>query len=79
MISPRYVLLVASAIAFHHTAGGITTAAKAGDRARVLAEFSSTLQSCTACNASWKQQVVDDATWSRLTSTPAPTGHELPH
>jgi hypothetical protein len=67
------------ALAFHHTADGITAAAKARDRARVLAEFGATLQTCTACHALWKQQVVDESTWSRLTATPAPTGHEMPH
>jgi len=67
------------ALAFHRTADGITAAAKARDRARVLAEFGATLQTCTACHALWKQQVVDESTWSRLTATPAPTGHELPH
>jgi len=67
------------ALAFHHTADGITAAAKARDRARVLTEFSATLQTCTACHASWKQQVVDESTWNRLTATPAPAGHEMPH
>jgi hypothetical protein len=67
------------ALAFHHTADGITAAAQARDRGRVLTEFSATLQTCTACHALWKQQVVDDSTWNRLTSIPAPTGHEMPH
>ena len=67
------------ALAFHHTADGITAAAKARDRARVLAEFSATLQTCTACHALWKQQVVDESTWNGLTATAAPTGHEKPH
>jgi len=67
------------ALAFHHTADRITAAAKARDRSRVLTEFAATLQACTACHALWKQQVVDDPTWSRLTSTAAPMGHEIPH
>ena len=67
------------ALAFHRTADGITAAAKARDRARVLTEFSATLQTCTACHALWKQQVVDESTWKRLTSTPGPTGHEMPN
>jgi len=67
------------ALAFHRTADGITAAAKARDRGRVLSELSATLQTCTACHALWKQQIVDESTWSRLTATPAPTGHEMPH
>jgi len=62
------------ALAFHHTADGITAAAKARDRGRVLTEFAATLQKCTACHAVWKQQVVDDQTWRRLTSPAAPSG-----
>jgi hypothetical protein len=60
------------ALAFHHTADRITAAAKARDRGRVLTEFAATLKACTACHAAWKQQVVDEPTWSRVTSTPAP-------
>ena len=56
------------ALAFHHTADRITAAARARDRGRVLTEFAATLQSCTACHATWKQQVVDEPTWSRLTA-----------
>jgi hypothetical protein len=67
------------ALAFHHTADRITAAAKARDRGRVLAELAATLQTCTACHAVWKEQVVDDRAWSRLTSTAAPMGHEMPH
>jgi hypothetical protein len=67
------------ALTFHHTADRIAAAAKARDRGRVLTEFAATLQTCTACHALWKQQVVDDQTWSRLTATAAPTGHEIPH
>jgi len=67
------------ALAFHHTADGITAAAKAHDRGRVLTEFAATLQACTACHATWKQQVVDEPTWTRLTSTAAPKGCEMMH
>jgi hypothetical protein len=67
------------ALAFHHTADRITAAAKARDRRRVLTEFAATLQTCTACHATWKQQVVDEATWSRVTSTPAPNRQGMAH
>jgi hypothetical protein len=56
------------ALAFHHTADGIVVAAREGDRARVLTALGATLGTCTSCHAAWKQQVVDEATWQRLTS-----------
>lgn len=45
---------------FHHTADRIAEAARTQDRAKVLDELSTTLQTCTACHAVWKQRVVDD-------------------
>jgi hypothetical protein len=60
------------AIEFHQTADRITVAARERDGARVLAEFAATLQTCTSCHAVWKQQVVDEPTWRRLTSSSAP-------
>jgi hypothetical protein len=58
------------ALAFHHTADGIAAAARERNRGRVLAELSTTLKACRACHAQWKQEIVDDATWNRLTSAP---------
>jgi cytochrome c556 len=58
------------ALAFHHTADGIAAAARLRDRSRVLAQLSTTLQACRACHAQWKQQVVDEPTWDRLTAAP---------
>jgi hypothetical protein len=63
------------ALAFHHTADRIVIAARERDRARVLGQLGATLEACTSCHSSWKQQVVDETTWKRLTST-APTAHE---
>jgi hypothetical protein len=65
------------ALNFHHTADTIATAARQHDRAAVMRALASTLQTCTGCHATFRQSVVDDATWTRLTSTPAPSGH--PH
>lgn len=64
------------AMTFHHTADRIAEAARARDRARVLTELGATLKTCTECHSAWKQQVVDDATWRRLTSAPQPATGE---
>jgi len=61
------------ALAFHQTADRIAQAARDGDRARVASELATTLQACTGCHATWKQQVVDEPTWNRLAGGPAPT------
>ncbi|HPH66765.1 MAG TPA: hypothetical protein PLF40_13500, partial [Kofleriaceae bacterium] len=62
----------AQALAFHKTADRITAAAHEHDRARVLVELNATLQTCTGCHATWKQQVVDETTWQKLTATAPP-------
>jgi hypothetical protein len=56
------------ALAFHHTADRIVEGARARNHARVLTELGATLQTCTGCHAEWRQEVVDEATWRRLTS-----------
>jgi len=61
------------ALAFHHTADRIGEAAKAKDRTRVLTELGVTMQACTSCHAAWKQQIVDEPTWQRMTSMAPPT------
>lgn len=63
------------ALEFHRTADTIATAAKAEDRAGVLKALGATLQTCTGCHATFRQQIVDEATWNRLTGTPAPSTH----
>ena len=62
------------ALAFHHTADDIVAAARERNRDRVLAELSTTLKACRACHAQWKQEIIDDATWNRLTSAPQSAG-----
>jgi hypothetical protein len=57
---------VTQALAFHEVAGQIIDAAKAQDQGRVLSALGATLQACTGCHATWKQQVVDDDTWQAL-------------
>src|SRR5689334_20774789 len=64
---------------FHHTADTITVAARQRDREAVMRALGSTLQTCTACHAAFRQSVVDEAAYSRLTSMPAPSGHAASH
>lgn len=66
------------AFAFHRTADGIAAAARDRDRTRVLAELGTTMQACTACHAKWKQQVVDEPTWARLTASAPPSASAPP-
>jgi hypothetical protein len=63
------------ALNFHRTADTIAAAAREHDRAAVMRALGATLQTCTGCHAVFKQSVVDEATWNRLTSMPAPSGH----
>jgi hypothetical protein len=46
------------ALAFHHTADQIAAAATRRDAAAVLAALSKTLQACTSCHTTYKQQLV---------------------
>ena len=61
-----------TAISFHKTADRIGVAAKKKDRAAVLAALDATLSTCVACHSAYKQQVVDEATWTKLTSMAPP-------
>ena len=62
------------ALAFHHTADGIALAARERDRVRVLEQLGATLETCTSCHSTWKQQIVDEAAWQMSTAT-GPTAH----
>jgi hypothetical protein len=63
------------ALAFHHTADTIIEAARQQDRDAVIQALGSTLQTCTGCHEAYRQSVVDESAWQRLTSSSAPTGH----
>lgn len=65
------------ALQFHRTADGIIAAARKRDRKAVLTALGATLQTCTGCHATFKQTVVDESTWSRLTAQHAPAGHMM--
>ena len=57
------------ALDFHRRADRIALAARQKDQQQVLTELGTTLQACTECHATWKQQVVDEETWQRLTAS----------
>jgi cytochrome c556 len=64
----------ALALNFHHTADTIGEAARRGDRAGVLTALDRTLQTCVGCHATYRQEIVDEQTWKRLTAA-APETH----
>jgi hypothetical protein len=59
------------AVEFHRTADGIARAARAGSTEDVLRALDATLRTCTSCHATWKQHVVDEATFGLL-AAPSP-------
>jgi hypothetical protein len=63
------------ALRFHHTADTIVAAARLRDRTAVMRSLGDTLQTCTACHATFRQRVVDEPTFSRLTSQAASAAH----
>lgn len=63
----------AAALAFHREADGIAAAAAARDVSQALAATTATLAACTSCHATYRQDVVDAATWE------ARTGSRLDH
>jgi len=65
------------ALDFHRTADRIAIAARERDRVRVLEQLGATLETCTSCHSTWKQQIVDEATWQMSTST-RPTADRAP-
>jgi hypothetical protein len=60
------------ALKFHHTADTIGASARQHDLAGVLAALGETLATCTGCHATFKQRIVDEATWASLVGQAAP-------
>lgn len=60
------------ALQFHHTADTIAAAARLRDSAAVMQALGRTLATCTACHATFRQSVVDQATWSSRQTKAAP-------
>lgn len=57
------------ALDFHRRADAIGAAARAQDATAVLQATSNTLEACTSCHATYKQDVVDAAAWQRRTGS----------
>jgi hypothetical protein len=66
------------ALVFHRTADTIAAAAQQSDRKAVTAALAATLGTCVGCHATYRQQVVDEAAWRRLTSEPSGLDGEHP-
>lgn len=63
------------ALEFHRRADGIGEAARGHDTKAVLLATSNTLQACTSCHATYRQEVVSAATWQERTgASHAPMG-----
>jgi len=57
------------ALMFHQRADDIRTAAQSRDLPAVLRATSTTLDACTGCHATYRQQVIDMNTWHQITAT----------
>ena len=57
------------ALEFHRRADQIGLAAKAKDAKAVLTATTQTLQVCTSCHATWRQDVVDAKAWQQRTGS----------
>lgn len=63
------------ALDFHQRADAIGEAARAEDVQAVLQATSHTLQACTSCHATYRQEIVDSETWTKLTAHADMAGH----
>lgn len=61
------------AMEFHRRADTIGVAAHAQDTKGVLRATARTLETCTQCHASYRQEIVDADTWASRTGMDAPT------
>jgi cytochrome c556 len=57
-----------TALNFHRTADTIGVAAKKQDADATLRAVTATLQTCVSCHATFRQEIVDDVAWVRITS-----------
>jgi cytochrome c556 len=56
-----------TALQFHRTADAIDAAAKRRDADATLKAVTATLQNCVSCHATYRQEIVDDAAWEKIT------------
>jgi hypothetical protein len=63
-----------AALDFHHRAEAIARAAEEKDIAAVLGATAHTLDACTRCHATYRQDVVDAATWESRTGSAVEAG-----
>jgi cytochrome c556 len=61
------------ALGFHRTADTLVEATRKRDRDAVLAALGQTLDACTGCHATYKQQIVDETTWAALSTAESST------
>jgi hypothetical protein len=61
------------ALRFHHTADKIADAARSRDMPGVVGALGDTLATCTGCHATFKQKIVDEATFASLANQPVPS------
>jgi hypothetical protein len=66
------------ALKFHHSADEIGAAARKRDPRAVLDALDATLATCTDCHATYKQKVVDEASWTEFAGE-APPPHQDPN
>ena len=65
------------ALDFHRRADAIGEAARSEDTRAVLLATANTLEACTGCHATYRQEVVDAETWAARTATRhVPPGHD---
>jgi hypothetical protein len=57
------------ALDFHERADEIGIAAQAEDKTAILEATSNTLKACTSCHSSYRQEVVNAATWQERTGS----------
>jgi hypothetical protein len=56
-----------AALYFHRTADTIGLAAKQRDAGATLKAVSATLQTCVSCHATYRQEIVDEGAWEKIT------------
>src|SRR5690349_20366514 len=57
------------ALAFHSTADSIVEAATRKNSAQVLSALDKTLNACVSCHATYRQEVVEQSRWDKLTAS----------